>query len=78
MTNKHDTYDYEFDTTNKRLILISPKDKAKKFTFNYLIPQQNKLILSGNWGSKQVVVELDKLDIENFLLIKDRTQWVDK
>lgn len=78
MTNKYEAYDYEFDSTNKKLILISPNDKTKKYLLNYSVPEQNKLILSGNWNSKQVVVELDKLDIENFLLIKDRIQWVDK
>lgn len=71
-----ETFNYNFDSTKHLLTLINPVDTTKKYLFNYSYTDKNGMTLTGNWKSKTVKIDLDNVDINSFVLTKDKTQWM--
>lgn len=69
-------YNYNFDSTKQLLTFINTVDTSKKYLLTYAYPTKNQMVLTGNWKNKQVKIDLDKVDINSFILVKDKTQWM--
>lgn len=73
--DKTGIFNFNFDSTNHLLTLTNPVDTSNKYLFNYSYTK-NGMALTGNWKNKAVKIDLDNVDINSFVLIKDKTQWM--
>ncbi len=69
-------FNYRFDSTKQLLTFINPVDTSEKYLFTYSNPKKDEMVLEGNWKNKTVKMKLDKIDIDSFVLVKDKTQWM--
>lgn len=68
------------DTVLKTLELKQRNDTTEKYTFNYRLPANNKLILSGRYKKDSVSIEFSKtkVDVHQFPLMNRGFHWINE
>jgi hypothetical protein len=74
--DKREKFQIIADTIKRNLIVQSKTDTALKFLFNYSIPAPGRLHLIGLWKKDSIDVLMTKHDLSNFLLHREKFEWI--
>ena len=74
--DSREKYQIVVDTLKRDLIIQSATDTSVKYEFNYFIPDSNHIRLKGLWKKDSLEVLMIKLDLDKFLLHKEKFKWI--
>lgn len=77
-SDKRVTYNIETDTVKQILKINSLNDTTEKYSFNYNKPDVGHLLLKGIWKKDSIEVLMEKYDLNNYLLHKERFTWINE
>jgi hypothetical protein len=63
------------DTVNKTLTVGSPSDTTKKYVLHYLV-NDDRILLKGVWMNDTIEVLMNKYDLNNYQLHKEKFTWI--
>jgi hypothetical protein len=65
----------ETDTVNHFLNIKSERDSSR---FQYFLPDPNHILIKGSWRNDSIEVLMNKFDLDNYLLHKEKFKWIDE
>ncbi|MBC7864032.1 MAG: hypothetical protein IAF38_13735 [Bacteroidia bacterium] len=68
----------EVDSVKRTGIMKNTFDSTLVFNFTYQFPQKEKLIVEGIFGKDTLKVEMQKVNVDSFLLIKRGFHWINE
>ena len=71
-------YQLNVDTTKKTAQLISAKDSAQKYAFNYRQPDKEHLTFTGTIKNDSVIIYMNRFDEKNFKLVNRGYHWINE
>ncbi|HVS96505.1 MAG TPA: hypothetical protein VHE54_08455 [Puia sp.] len=71
-------YSFRLDTAHHRLILTSYRDSTDRYSFHYLFPKEDSLVLSGASKKDSLGIALKLYDWKNFLLVRRGFHWINE
>ena len=77
-SDKRITYKIEADTTKHILKINLLSDTTEKYSFNYSKPDAEHLLINGVWKKDTIKVLMDKYDLNNYLLHKEKFTWINE
>jgi hypothetical protein len=66
------------DTTNRILKVQSQADTLKNYLLHYAAPNENEILLKGRWEKDSIEVLMNKYDLDNYLLHREKFRWISK
>lgn len=77
LMNEHlKSYNFKTDTINKTVIISSDADTLDKFVLKYGQPFKDILIFTGKWKEDSIYIQMRKMDIQQFRLVRWKTNWI--
>jgi hypothetical protein len=73
---KNISYRAETDTSKLTLSLQSQSDTTKRYLFYYSIPAKDQFLVKGVWNTDSIEVLMNKYDLNNYLLHKEKFKWI--
>ena len=70
------TYDFKPDTIKQTAIVSSVTDSLDKFALKYKQPIKDILTFEGKWKEDSVFIEMRKVDINQFRLVRWKSRWI--
>jgi hypothetical protein len=77
-TDTRITFNMEIDTVKQLLTIISMKDTAQKYSFNYRKPDEEHILLKGMWQRDTLEILMKRYDLNNYLLHKEKFTWINE
>lgn len=78
MDDTHSLVGMELDTVHKTLVLTSPTDNTDIKHFHYTRPDKSHLTLTGNFGKDSSIIQMQRFDESDFLLMNRGFHWVNE
>jgi hypothetical protein len=75
-TDKKVYYNVLADTVKQILSMQSRSDTAQKYSFHYFMEDGDHILFKGLWGKDSIEVLMNKYDLNNFLLHKEKFKWI--
>ena len=75
-SDKRISYTINTDTAKRRLSIQSLTDTTKKYFFSYIIQDATHVVLKGRWNSDSLEVLMTKYDLTNYLLYREKFEWI--
>lgn len=70
-------FNVQVDTV-KQTLRIQPKtDTSENYSFNYFKPDSNHILLKGLWKKDTIKMLMNKYDLNNYLLYKEKFKWIE-
>jgi uncharacterized membrane protein YphA (DoxX/SURF4 family) len=67
---------FDLDTFKKEIVMHSEKDTLDKYTFTYSQPGADLLVILGKWHNDSLKINLQKYDLNKFLLVNRSFRWI--
>jgi hypothetical protein len=64
------------DTVKKIVRVESQSDTAENYLLHYFTQKDNKILLKGNWNKDSIEVLMNKYDLNNYILYKEKFTWI--
>ena len=77
-SDKRTIYNIIADTLKHNLQINSTHDTTEKYSFHYTIPDSTHLFITGIWKKDSIEVLMDKYDLNNFLLHREKFIWINE
>ena len=75
-TGRKSNYIMHADTIKKMITIQSASDSNVKYSFDYSALDEKHLYLKGLWARDSIKVSLNKYDLDNYLLHKEKFKWI--
>jgi hypothetical protein len=66
------------DTINNILKMQSQADTLKNYLLHYATPNENEILLKGRWEKDSIEVLMNKYDLDNYLLHREKFTWINE
>jgi hypothetical protein len=66
------------DTVKRIISVQSSEDTTESYMFHYLLPNDSSLLLKGIWKRDSIEVLLNKYDLNNYLLHREKFTWINR
>ena len=66
------------DTVKKTIRVQSQSDTVENYLLHYFTQKDNKILLKGTWEKDSIEVLMNKYDLNNYLLYKEKFTWITK
>jgi hypothetical protein len=75
-TDKNIFYNIKVDTVKQMLNLRGQADTTEKYSLHYSLPDSNHLIIEGKWKNDSIRVGMNKYDLNNYILFREKFEWI--
>src|SRR5438045_3883184 len=75
-TGKKLFYNVKADTIKKIIRMQSQADTTENYLFHYFMQTGNNILLKGIWKSDSIEVLMNKYDLNNYLLHREKFTWI--
>ena len=75
-TDQRTIYDIKADTVKQTLSIGSQSDTTENYLFHYLLPDRDHILLKGVWKKDSIEVLMNKYDLRNYLLHREKFTWI--
>lgn len=75
-TGKKISFSVQVDTLKNTLAFQSQSDTMQKYLLHYSIPDKNKMLLKGAWDKDSIEVLMNKYDLNNYVLHREKFKWI--
>jgi hypothetical protein len=58
------------------LNLRGQADTTEKYSLHYSLPDSNHLIIEGKWKNDSIRVGMNKYDLNNYILFREKFEWI--
>ncbi len=75
-TDKKSFYTAEADTVKQVLNIQSRSDTSEKYLLHYFMQDGDHILIKGLWKKDSIEVLMNKYDLNNYLLHKEKFKWI--
>jgi hypothetical protein len=75
-TGKKNSFTLHIDTSKNTLALQSQSDTTQKYLLHYSIPDKDKMLLKGAWDKDSIEILMNKYDLNNYVLHREKFKWI--
>jgi hypothetical protein len=75
-TDKKTNYNIHADTIKQTLTIQSLPDSNENYLLNYFKPDADHLLLKGLWKKDSIEVLMNRYDLNNYLLHREKFKWI--